>query len=417
MSILEVLWMEALCSVFMSAAVLYPIAKIKHPEECKKYFIKYFLLRAIILIIGNFVNTNIWMVDFFMVFIGFGVILPITAIKYRKNVVNVLLKKIPKNDTKDIDLEEDIQNLPTDIPELTEIFQDYEIEKESDNQNSIFNESFKDFDALLEKYIIQSIDNKNDINKENIKQVKMARILLSLITFLNISYMCLYHRNFIACFIIQIITVLIYYYSLKKMNILNFIKKQISARPDDNMDYIIASAKQSIVPKANLKSKYIFPITLIICCVLFFRPHIIYERKGEDYAVRYYTLAIFNESHVEIPNEHNGKKVVEIRGNTFSNLKNLETISLPTYITEIRGNTFENSGIKTISIPEGVTRIGGHAFYGCENLITVILPSTLEEIGSSAFRKCNSLYTIGVPQNTEINPKAFKESPTRVERY
>lgn len=417
MSVLEALEIEAFASIFMSLVVLYPIAYIKHPEEGKKYFIKYFLLRAIILIIGNFVNTNICMVDFFMVFIGVGVILPITVIKYSKNAANVSLNEMPKNDTKDIDLEEDIQNLPTDIPELTEIFQDYEIEKESDNQNFIFDESLKNFDTLLEKYIIQSIDNKNDINKENIKQVKMARILLSLITFLNISYMCLYHRNFIACFIIQIITVLIYYYSLKKMNILNFIKKQITARPDDNMDYIIASARQSIVSKANLKSKYIFPITLIICCVLFFRPHIIYERKGDDYAVRYYTLAIFNESHVEIPNEHNGKKVVEIRGNTFSNLKNLETISLPTYITEIRGNTFENSGIKTILIPEGVTRIGGHAFYGCENLITVILPSTLEEIGSSAFRKCNSLYTIGVPKNTKINPKAFKESPTRVERY
>lgn len=416
MSILEVLVVEAFVSIFMSLAVLYPIAYIKHPEECKKYFIKYFLLRAIILIIGNFVNTNIWMLDSFMVFIGVGVILPITAIKYRENAAKVLLKKMPEFDIKDIDLE-DIQSLPTDITELSEIFQDYEIEKESDNQNSIFDESFENFDTLLEKYIIQSIDNKNDINKENIKQVKMARILLSLITFLNISYMCLYHRNFIACFIIQIITVLIYYYSLKKMNILNFIKKQIRARPDDNMDYIIASAKQSIGTKANLKSKYIFPITLIICCVLFFRPHIIYEREGDDYAVRYYTLAIFNESHVEIPNEHNGKKVVEIRGNTFSNLKNLETISLPTYITEIRGNTFENSGIKAILIPEGVTRIGGHAFYGCENLITVILPSTLEEIGSSAFRKCNSLYTIGVPQNTKINPKAFKESPTRVERY
>ena len=115
--------------------------------------------------------------------------------------------------------------------------------------------------------------------------------------------------------------------------------------------------------------------------------------------------------------EYKGKKVIEIRGDTFANLKSLETISLPKYIKEIRGNTFENSGLKVIAIPNGVTRIGGRAFFDCDDLESVILPSTLNEIGSSAFRNCDSLYNIKIPKRTIINEKAFKESPTRIERY
>ena len=63
--------------------------------------------------------------------------------------------------------------------------------------------------------------------------------------------MFVFHRNFLACFIVQLITVLIYRNSMKKMNIFNFIKKQIKERPDDNMDYIIASAKQNIIAKTK----------------------------------------------------------------------------------------------------------------------------------------------------------------------
>ena len=68
-------------------------------------------------------------------------------------------------------------------------------------------------------------------------------------------------------------------------------------------------------------------------------------------------------------------------------------------------------------IPEGVTRIGGHAFYGCTSLSYVSIPSTVTEIGSSAFRQCYSLQSVRVPYRAVINERAFKESPTYIERY
>ena len=285
------------------------------------------------------------------------------------------------------------------------------------NQNNEFNTTFNSVDDLLKGYILEKIGNKNLLHKNNGKTFLISRIILSIITFLIITYLALYHDYFGGFLLAEAIAIGVYLYSLKNVNMVNTIKKEIISRPDDNIDYIIASFKQSTIDKKSLKSKYILPLTLIISICLFSHPHIIYEKNQDGYAIRYYTLAIFNESNVVLPESHNGEKVVEIRGSTFKNLKSLKTIVLPQNIKEIRGNTFENSGIESITIPNGVTRIGGHAFYGCYRLKNVELPDTLQEIGSSAFRQCGQLKSIRIPSHTFVNQKAFKESPTNIERY
>ena len=110
--------------------------------------------------------------------------------------------------------------------------------------------------------------------------------------------------------------------------------------------------------------------------------------------------------------------IVSIHGETFIGDVNLNNVILPAKISEIRGSTFEGcTSLTSIVIPEGVTRIGGHAFYGCSNLSSVSIPSSVVEIGSSAFRQCYSLHSVRVPYGTLINERAFKESPTDIERY
>ena len=112
--------------------------------------------------------------------------------------------------------------------------------------------------------------------------------------------------------------------------------------------------------------------------------------------------------------------IVSIHGENFTNDSNLKSIILPSKLTEVRGNTFENcSSLSEINIPDSVTRIGGHAFYGCSSLkkVNITENSSLKEIGSSAFRQCYSLYEITIPNQTTVNERAFKESPTSVKRF
>lgn len=112
-------------------------------------------------------------------------------------------------------------------------------------------------------------------------------------------------------------------------------------------------------------------------------------------------------------------EIISIHGSSFRNCYSLEEIDLPDKITEIRGNTFENcTSLKKVEIPSSVTRIGGHAFYNNSSLSEVIISnnSQLNEIGSSAFRRCYSLYNINIPEFTIVNERAFKESPTIINR-
>lgn len=110
--------------------------------------------------------------------------------------------------------------------------------------------------------------------------------------------------------------------------------------------------------------------------------------------------------------------IIAIHGEAFSDNLSLKEIVLPNKIKEIKGNTFEGcTALTSIKIPHGVERIGGHAFYGCTALKEVTVPSTVKEIGSSAFRCCDSLDEISIPKDAYVNERAFKESPTIINRY
>lgn len=84
-----------------------------------------------------------------------------------------------------------------------------------------------------------------------------------------------------------------------------------------------------------------------------------------------------NVENIIVPSEHNGKKVVAIGENAFSDCRNL----------------------KSIIIPEGVVYIGNAAFYNCPNLESVLLPESLTSIGTSAFNGCISLEELTIPKS------------------
>lgn len=68
----------------------------------------------------------------------------------------------------------------------------------------------------------------------------------------------------------------------------------------------------------------------------------------------------------------------------------------------------EREIIRSMMIPSGITEIKGDSFYNCTNLQSVAFPSTLSYIGSGAFSYCTSLSSIEINSPVEIEDGAFK---------
>ena len=79
------LFMEAFITAHMSLFVLMPLSKIISPNNYKKLFITLTIIRILVLLYFNFfVTTLIAFVDFFAVFIGAFLVVPICSFIFRK---------------------------------------------------------------------------------------------------------------------------------------------------------------------------------------------------------------------------------------------------------------------------------------------------------------------------------------------
>lgn len=71
------IFMELFCSIHMSVFVLLPLAAYRNPEAKMSTFCRYFIIRAVILFFGNFINTFIAILDFLCIFFMAFIILPV----------------------------------------------------------------------------------------------------------------------------------------------------------------------------------------------------------------------------------------------------------------------------------------------------------------------------------------------------
>ena len=348
--------------------------------------------------------------------------------------------------------------------------------------------------TLLENFIKRELtklgmDNNTKLIPSDV--LKRKNILNIIFCFLTYVYVCLIFFHFpILVYIIGLIILFIFYRMSNKYDFIEYLKKCIIERPSEKISNIIMSSKVSLVEDNSIMSKKILiVVSVVLGLILFYKPHIMYEKVAGGYAVRFYTYGLSNFDRVTIPETYKGEKVVGLRGNTFSNMFFLKKVSLPDTITFIRGQAFKNcfklkgvdlpkkleylgggsfynakslerivlpdsltylggesfynnsslvevklsnnlqeirgdtfsgcNSLLSIEIPDSVTRIGGHAFYENYKLNNVVISSNskLQSIGSSAFRRCYDLYEITIPENTSVNYRAFKESPTVINRY
>ena len=94
------------------------------------------------------------------------------------------------------------------------------------------------------------------------------------------------------------------------------------------MSNIIMNTKVSLIEDTSKKKNIVFIlIAVIIPLVIFYEPRILYEETTGGYAVRFYTFGLTNYKTATIPETYKNKKIVELRGNTFSNMPFLESNS------------------------------------------------------------------------------------------
>lgn len=291
------------------------------------------------------------------------------------------------------------------------------------DKNRLFRESFScDAEALLLEYVGAFL-RKNRIRSfllpKMIRRRLVVTALFCVVLFLDIVEFCFLHRHIFWNLVIPFAAALAGFFTLRSHTLRAYLIKEIKMRPDGDLDSILSSQVSGARPALlyTLLCAVLVAATVLGSVALFYHPLLVYERNDSGYSVRYCTFAFSGQDSISVPDSYNGLPVTEIRGSVFKNL-GVRLVRLPQGLTEIRGNTFENSSkLEFVTIPSGVMRIGGHAFYGCRSLRHVDVPDTVKKIGSSAFRRCSSLYTIRVPYDCLVNSRAFKESPTRMERY
>ena len=459
----EAVFAEAFLSIHMSLFVISPLSKLLKDDiaEQKKMFWKIFKQRVIILfILDLFIPEIILVIDFLMVFIGAFILVPIvnsSKFKNGKNTISTVREETTINANVCCpDCGSVIENgnkFCTNCGKQINSGVSSNLLMSAAAGTKLDTSTIFGYDLTEEQMLTQMIQDEIQKNGEspNIsiasveKKKNIFGIVYAIIFFICLSLL-FFHSNTLVLIIIFIVISIIYYNINKKYDLTQYLIKEVKARPDEKISYIVSSVLPGKVDNSFYK---IFRISLLVVAVIvplfiFKSPHIIYEKQDDAYVVRFYTIGwLENDKELVIPAEYKDKPVVgirgdvfanvhtiekvvlpdtvqEIRGGAFANAINLEEINLPEGIPEIKGNTFEGcSSLKEISIPDSVTRIGGHAFRENSSLekVNISASSKLKEIGSSAFRDCYLLKEIYLPRGVNINERAFKNSGTKVKEY
>ena len=456
---------EAFITIHMTIFVIWPLSKLLPFNDSRKTFWTLFIFRIVFLLFCDFfVTPGVYTLDFLFVFIGAFIVVPIAAVAKRKDKID--------NSSKVNDLILDNNNV--EKPSLTPSISDEEIKVSEKKNEEVIREAIKNLKCpkcneklrpidrfcpncgadvkkevefqinnagkqapiikkeyvlptsfpdiynssennILDEYIKIELENqKIDLNTKlvplsTLKRKKVLSIIFSILVFIYIS-MIFFHFPLLT-YIIGIIILIVFFVISRKFNLVKMIAKEIKARPTEKMDNIIINIVNSLTEDNLLTFKICsFLVAVFLPLMIFMTPKIFYEKQGDGYAVRFYAYGLLNYKSATIPEEYMGKKVIALRGNTFSNMYFLEKVILPDTIKEIRGQAFKYDWKLTeVNMPKSLEYLGGGAFYNCISLKKVSLPDTLTYMGGETFYNATSLEYVKLSQNlTEIRGNTFE---------
>ena len=456
---------EAFITIHMTIFVIWPLSKLLPFNDSRKTFWTLFIFRIVFLLFCDFfVTPGVYTLDFLFVFIGAFIVVPIAAVAKRKDKID--------NSSKVNDLILDNNNV--EKPSLTPSISDEKIKLSEKKNEEVIREAIKNLKCpkcneklrpidrfcpncgadvkkevefqinnagkqapiikkeyvlptsfpdiynssennVLEEYIKIELENqKIDLNTKlmplsTLKRKKVLSIIFSILVFVYIS-MIFFHFPLLT-YIVGIIILILFFAISRKFNLVKMIAKEIKARPTEKMDNIIINIVNSLTEDNLLTFKICsFLVAAFLPLMIFMTPKIFYEKQGDGYAVRFYAYGLLNYKSATIPEEYNGKKVIALRGNTFSNMYFLEKVTLPDTIKEIRGQTFKYDWkLAEVNIPKNLEYLGGGAFYNCISLKKISLPDTLTYMGGETFYNATSLEYVKLSRNlTEIRGNTFE---------
>ena len=250
--------------------------------------------------------------------------------------------------------------------------------------------------AYAEAFLQSRTNGKAMMLRESAPKKILLAVVLAVVFFLALALRMLYHRNKFLYFLIGAACVVLAWLFVFRKSSAKALGKKLASMPDTDMESILMSEFDQMVSvnKIRCLCAGLFAAAIAAVLILFWSPHMIFEKENGIVSLRFYTQSIVKETDVVIPDTWNGEPVTQIRGNVFENVSWIRSVKLPSQLQVIRA----------------------HAFQGCGSLSSVDFPSTLREIGSSAFRNCASLKEVTLPAGCSVNQKAFKGSPTKIRK-
>ena len=109
-----------------------------------------------------------------------------------------------------------------------------------------------------------------------------------------------------------------------------------------------------------------------------------------------------------VPEIYDGKTIVGIAKNAFSEYSVIEEAILPSGIKKYEYGVFKNcTSLKKVTLPEGIETIPMNMFEGCKKLEEINIPDSVQTIGWCAFSGCKSLNLGDITLSCEVQDDAF----------
>ncbi len=139
-----------------------------------------------------------------------------------------------------------------------------------------------------------------------------------------------------------------------------------------------------------------------------------YEDTGDEIIINRYKGT---KENVTVPEEINGKPVVELANSVFSGL-GVKKVTIPDSVEIMGDNIFRDcTRLESVKLSNSITELHGYVFGGCENLKEIILPEELMYFDSTIFQGTNIEY-LNIPKNVaDISVDDSGLMPKTIKKY